>query len=383
MKKIKFNSKKVLTNLSQVAAVVGQKNTMPILSNVKLETIDNPFAGILMMITASDSETWISEMVDIDGDTGVNVCVDASDLLKGLRNLDDVQVEMEIDEDTKNVTCRYENGYFSLSYCDSNEFPKNAFSYANATSYTIDSKKLLSFISSVGFAVNDDELRPVFNSIHFDFFANKLVVVATDGQRLAKITDDTFSSENELKSFNLPTRPANLLLPILATLPDGDKDITCEFNENAITFQGNGFNLTTRLIEGRYPNYDSVIPTSFNNTAIVNKKSIISSIKRVSPMGDMQSELIKLNFGFGEIIISAENVDFCKKAKETLECNYDGLQELEIGFKSSHLLQSLQNIDSDEIEIKLIAHDRACVLEPHTKIEHIEYKYLLMPLLIV
>ena len=382
MKKISFNSKKILSNLSQVAAVVGQKNTMPILANVKLETFQNANAGIDLKMTASDSETWITEVVDVDGDDGISICVDAADLLKGLRNLDDVDVEMIVDDEKQSVTCKYANGFFSLSYVGTSEFPTNAIDTEGIIEYSVNARKILSFISSVGFAVNDDELQPVFNSIHFDFFADRMVVVATDGQRLAKISDSTSSFNDELKSFSLPTRPANLLLPILASCNESD-EITCAFNDRIIIFKSANFNLTARLIEGKYPNYDSVIPTTYNTLATVSKKALISSIKRVAPMGDSNSELIKLNFGYGEILISAENIDFCKKAKETLECTYDGLSELEIGFKSSHLLQSLQNIDSDEIEIKLLAHNRACILEPRTKIDNIEYKYLLMPLLIV
>lgn len=379
MKKIKFNAKAILPQLAQVVSVVSSKNAMPILANVMFETQDSGDGTILVM-TASDSETWVEQKVKVEGDTGVSICVDAQDIMKGLRNLDDVYVELEIDEESQQLTCRYGKGYFSITYLDTNEFPRCANSTdASPIEYVIPSTTLREHISSVGFAVNDDELRPVFNSIHFDFFDDGMVVVATDGQRLAKIKDYTIHGNgNELNSFNLPTKPANILLNILSCV---ENEIVCKFDEKEIVFKNKDFKLSTRLIEGRYPNYDSVIPKESKYESIIEKATFVSSIKRVAPMGNNTSELMKLAFDVNTLVISAENIDFCKKAEETIMCQYLG-DKMAIGFKSSYLLQSLQNINSENIEMRLIANNRACVLVPHTKKENVDYTYLLMPLLL-
>lgn len=379
MKKIKFNAKAILPQLTQVVSVVSSKNAMPILSNVMLQTFDVE-SNTILVLTASDSETWVEQKIKVEGDFGVDICVDAADIMKGLRNLDDVDVELSIDEEKQQLTCNYGKGYFSITYSNTDEFPKCPNSTdTSSDGYAIPSISLREHIAGVGFAVNDDELRPVFNSVHFDFLNDGMVVVATDGQRLAKIKDSTICGNGgELNSFNLPTKPANILLNILSC---HDDEITCKFDEKEIVFFNDHFKLSTRLIEGRYPNYDSVIPKESKYEAIIDKAAFVSSIKRVAPMGNNTSELMKLAFDVNTLVISAENIDFCKKAEETIMCQYLG-NKMEIGFKSSFLLQSLQNINSESIEMRLIANNRACVLVPQTKKENTEYTYLLMPLLL-
>lgn len=376
MKTIKFQTKNILPQLTQVVAVVNSKNTMPILSCVKLDTYAKG-SGISLKMTASDSETWIMQNVEVEGDAGISICIDASDFLKGLRNLDDDYVEMKIDEEKNAITCKYTNGYFAISCLDSKEFPLVSPDIENMQKYNIDASKLLFLISNVGFAMNNDELRPVFNSVHFDFFRDRMVTVATDGQRLAKLTDWEIDGKENDYSFNLPSKPSSLILGVLASCQG---DVSCIFNDNMIVIENSNFSFITRLIEGKYPNYDSVIPKTYNYLAKVNKKSLMASIKRVSAMGDNVSELVKFYFNNNEIVVSAENVEFFKSAKESIACDYTG-SPLVIGFKSSYFIQSLQNIESENIKIELIADDRPCILEPD-KETNIESKFLLMPLAI-
>lgn len=376
MKKIILNTKIVLQPLSNVAAVIGQKNTMPILDTIHLFTIDNA-AETMMGIEASDAETWVTQYAKVQGDVGIDICINANDFLKGLRNIDEENVELNVDESNNNIVCKYSNGYFSMTYDNSSEFPKHNIDLANASEHELASNELLSFINSVQYAVGNDTLRIVLNTIHFDFFEDCLVAVATDGQRLAKIKD-TASKNAKQESFNFPIKPANILSNILSSLHG---DVKCMFNDMGIKFYSQDFILTTRLMEGRYPNYNSVIPTTTLYKAIVPKASLVSAIKRVSPMGNATSELLRFVFSEKETKVIAENIDFCKKGEETIPCKYNGLK-MEIGFKSSHILQTVQNIDSEEIELNLTAPNRACLIEPTTKIEGVESVYLIMPLIL-
>ena len=376
MKTIILNTKNVLPLLANVASVVSQKNSIPILDTIRMNTSLKDGANILE-ITASDGETWVTQYTNVDGDDGLDVCVNANDLLKGLRNLEEENVDFIADESDNSILCKYSNGYFKLVYEDSSNYPKHDIDLNESSAHNIDSSKLLSYISGVQYAVNNDTLRPIFNTIHFDFFEDNMVVVATDGQRLAKIKDCNVTCE-KCESFNLPIKPANIIANILSMTKG---DVQCVFNNTGISFSNNDFVLTTRLLEGKYPNYDSVIPTASNYKAVVAKQTIISAIKRVAPMGNATSELMKMSFNFSEIKVSAEILDFCKKGEETLECNYNGVK-MDICFKSSYLLQTLQNMNCENVEINLIAPNRACILSPCEKEENVEFTYLLMPLLL-
>ena len=153
MKKIILNTKAVLPPLSNVASVVGQKNSIPILDSIHLRTFKQEDVNMLE-ITASDAETWVTQYVQADVNDGLDVCVNANDLLKGLRNLGDETVEFIAEENDNSITCKYSNGYFKLAYEDASNFPKHDIDLKEASAHAIDAKKLLSYINSVQYAVN-------------------------------------------------------------------------------------------------------------------------------------------------------------------------------------------------------------------------------------
>lgn len=380
MKKINFDAKCILTQLSHVAAVVGQKNSMPILDCIKLETFYDESQNVVLKMTASDAETWISEKAFVNGDIGINVCVGADDFLKGLRNLSDTNVELEIDDESHTITCNYANGFFKLTIDNADDFPTCKNDIDESATYQLEASKLFANISSVLFATTDDALRPALNCVHVDLLANGgMVFVATDGQKLAKIKDSSLNCGNvEDMAFNLPNKPTNLLLNILNSQ---DENVSFKFNDCAIVFFNDIFTIETRLQETRYPNYNSVIPNEFVAKATFNRQELIDAIKRVAPMGNTTSELMKLDFSIGKIIATAENIDFCKKGQETINCEYNG-ENMGIGFKSSFLLQSAQNINCERIDMHIINNTRAVVLSPNESSSNCEYTYLLMPLLL-
>lgn len=375
MKKINFNVKDVLPQLAQVASVVNAKNSLPILGCVKFET-KSVNDVTLLKLTASDGETWISMVCKVDGDDGINMCIVAADILKGLQNLGDIDVSLEIDEEKGNVVCNYGKGFFSITCESSSEYPTHKISKDGLSEFNLPSKGLLAYIKKVVFATNVDELRPVLNSIHFDFFADNLVVVATDGQRLAKISDNTIKNTmGETQSLSLPTKPSSVLANVLSLIDD---DVKCRFDDKVVVFSNQYFNLSTRLIEGRYPNYESVIPKVDLKTATISKDAIVSAIKRVAPMGNSVSELITLTFNTNNILVKTENIELSKKAEETIPCEYYD-NEMTIGFKYSYLLQGLQSMATDKILFNIISPERACIVKPDVETDY-EYLCLLMPL---
>lgn len=375
MKKISFDVKDVLPQLTQVASIIAAKNAMPILRCVKFET-KNVNDTTLLKMTASDGETWVSAVANINGDEGINVCMAANDMLRGLQNLSDSYVTLEIDEEKNTVICHYGKGFFRIACESSNEFPIHKIEKDDLCEFDLQPKNLFSYIKKVSFATNNDEWRPVLNSIHFDFFADNMIIVATDGQRLAKITDGNVKNTfGEIKSLNLPTKPSTILSNALTLT---DNDVKCRFNDKVAVFSNPQFKLSTRLIEGRYPNYESVIPKDNLKAAVIDKDSFTSAIKRVAPMGNSMSELMTLTFGNNNIIIKTENVELSKKAEETMQCEYNG-GDMTIGFKFSYLLQALQSMQAEKILFNIISPERACIIKPEIE-NGAQYLCLLMPL---
>lgn len=381
MSKIKFKTDDLLPQLSQVVGVVNSKNSLPILNDVLFVTrIGNGADERRLSLTTSDSETWLTVYVqNAEFDTEMMFCVAATDIYKALANLKGKTVEITIDESEHTVTCEYGNGHFSLPYDDAGDFPRPNMNADQMVEKKIGSERLLHAIENVGFATANEELRPVMNGVHFDFLQKGMVTVATDGQKLAKYTDLTIQNPNEIASgFTLPKKPAHIMLSVLS---NNQGDVDLKFNDKCVRFTHNAFCLTTRLIEGRYPNYDSVIPKDNEITTCINKASLVAALKRVMQMGNTNSELVCLAFTMGNLELSAEDFDFSKSARENVECDFAS-QEITIGFKSSVLLSILQNVDNEHVKVMLKEPSRAAIFKPATDAESYEYVSLAMPMLI-
>ena len=252
---IKLQAKELSAKLKMAAKIVNSKNAMPILGDVLFETKND-----VLMITTSDGEQWLSQKCQtISYDQEMRFCVNASDFMNAINNLNDLPFTITLDEQTHTITCEYGNGKFSMPYEDANEFPQANMDMKDASSFIIDSKKILKAVELTGFATANDELRPVMNGVHFDFFTDGMVCATSDGHKLARYKDKTITRDDDGTTPNctLPKKPANILMSILSTL---EGDIKLSFNDKAISFNNKDFKLTARLLDMRYPNYDSVIP---------------------------------------------------------------------------------------------------------------------------
>ena len=381
MGKLKINVDDLLPRLSQVVGVVNSKNAMPILGDVLFVTRKEATENSGFSLTASDSETWLtvfSPCVEFDED--MMFCIAATDIYKALSNLKGKEVEIELDPSTHVAKCTYGNGRFALPYEDAGDFPRPNMSADDMIIKELHADNLQRSIEKAGFAVASDELRPVMNGVHFDFTHDGMVAVATDGQKLAKYTDTTIrlSDDEPVSGFTLPKKPAHIMLGLLNGY---NGDITLKFNDKCVRYTNNDFTLTTRLIEGNYPQYNRVIPTDNPIDATVNKAEMITALKRVMPMGSMDSELVRLTFAMGMLTISAEDLNFSKSASEEIGCEYSS-PELAIGFNGSILMSILQNIDGEQVKISLKEPSRAGLFEPATPSETFCYVSLLMPIFI-
>lgn len=373
---IKVQAKELSCCLKMAAKVINSKNSLPILGDVLLETKNN-----VLLITASDGEQWLSQKCEvISYDQEMRFCVNASDFMNAINNLNDLPFAIILNEETHTITCDYGNGKFSMPYEDANEFPLSNIDTTDTKDFIVDSKKVLKAVELTGFATANDELRPVMNGIHFDFFEDGMVCATSDGHKLARYKDKTITSNNEngvTPNFTLPKKPANILMNILSAL---EGDIKISFNNKAISINNKDFKLTARLLEARYPNYESVIPKDNPITITVDKDSLLNALKRVLPMANDSSNLVELSFKQGNVTVSATDIDFSKSAQEIVTCDCE--TEINIGFKGSTLVEILKNINDDSIVIELSDPSRAGVFYSAFEFTRDEYLSLCMPMLI-
>jgi DNA polymerase-3 subunit beta len=375
---IKVQAKNLSAILKTASKVVNSKNSLPILGDVLFETKND-----VLVATVSDGEQWLSQKCEIvSSDQEFRFCVSATEFTNAINNIGDMPITITLDESTKVFVCEYNNGNgkFSMPYENANEYPLSNIDTSDTKDFIVDSKKVLKAIELTGFATANDELRPVMNGIHFDFFEDGMVCATSDGHKLARYKDKTITSNNEnetIPNFTLPKKPANILMNILSTL---EGDIKLSFNDKGISINNKDFKLTARLLEARYPNYESVIPKDNPITITVDKNSLLNALKRVLPMANDTSNLVELSFKQGNITVSAKDIDFSKSAQETVTCDCE--TEINIGFKGSTLSEILKNINDDNIVIELSSPSRAGVFYSAFGLTKEEYLSLCMPMLI-
>ncbi|MBQ1800645.1 MAG: DNA polymerase III subunit beta, partial [Prevotella sp.] len=227
------------------------------------------------------------------------------------------------------------------------------------------------------FATAQDELRPVMNGIYFDLTPEGLAIVASDGHKLVRNKNFTIKSDIPA-SFIMPKKPANLLKNVLAK---DSGDVVIKFDDRSAEISFSDGMLACRLIEGRYPNYNSVIPQNNPNQLTIDRKSLIGTLRRVLPFASESSQLIRFHLEAGKLELSSEDIDFATSAKEEIACEYTG-QNMNIGFKGSSLSEILSNLDSEEVIIQLADPSRAGIIVPAEQPENEDVLMLIMPMLL-
>lgn len=236
---------------------------------------------------------------------------------------------------------------------------------------------LLNGLGRALFATADDELRPVMNGIYFDINTDSLTFVASDGHKLARLRNFSVKAE-ERAAFILPKKPANLLRSVLTK---EQESVTVKFDENNACFTCSNFEMVCRLIEGRYPNYNSVIPQENPYKVIIDRVSFLNALKRVSVFSNPASSLVKLHLTDNQIIVSAQDIDFSTSAEEKIICQYSD-PELKIGFKATYLIEILSNIAAAEVIVELADPTRAGTIVPAENEENEDLLMLLMPMML-
>lgn len=373
--KFTVSSKKLFTKLQAAAQVINKKNTLPILDCFLLG-----LRGNILNIASTDGEVRLVTKVEVqDAQGDIKIAVNAQTLVSALKELSDQPITFEVNEDNFEIFIHYHNGKFNFIGQSADDYPiPRLLDEKVKQELTIDADVLQNGIGGTLFAVSDDELRPVMCSVYFDITKDDVTFVASDGHRLVKLVSKVARGVDKA-SFALPTKGANVIQSLLAKQSD---PVKIRFDYNNAVFDLSDYSVTVRFIEGRYPNYNSVIPHDNPNKFTISKSSLSAIIKRVSVFASEASSLVKLDIDNNALTISAQDIDYSTAAEENIAIEYDGMP-MQIGFKYTFLLDLLKNIHSDEVEVQLSDPSRAALLMPIGSGSGWDSTYLLTPMLLV
>ena len=373
--KFVVSSTDLLDHLQAVNRVISAKNTLPILDNFLFRLENNK-----LEITASDLEsTLITKMTLENTSEDGSVAIPARILTDTLKEFPEQPLTFEIDLNKYSIVINSENGKFTIVGQNAGDFPQMPTLKADKkASLEVPADVLYSGINKTLFATADDELRPVMNGVFIELSTDDLVFVASDAHKLVRYKRTDARAESS-SSFILPKKPASLLKNIL---PREENPVTVEFDDKNAFFSMTEYKLICRLVEGNYPSYNSVIPTNNPNKLTIDRHEFYNSLKRVSVYSNQASNLVKLALSGNQLTISAQDIDFSISAYERLNCQYEG-EDMEIGFKSTFLVEILSNLSSSDVILELSDPTRAGILLPaESGNESEDVLMLLMPMMI-
>ena len=366
------SSEKLLKELQILGGIINSANTLPILDNFLFHLNSNQ-----LILSASDLETSMSTTIDVESEDNGMIAIPAKLIVDTLKTFPDQPLTF-IKSDQNIIEISANSGKYSLAYFDGEEFPK-PIQVKDPVKTKISANLLGNAIDSTLFASGNDDLRPIMSGVFFQFYESEIIFVATDAHKLVKYRRTMDSSSIEKAEFIVPKKPLQLLRGILQDL---EEEATIEFNDNNAVFLFKNVSLNCRLIDGKYPNYEAVIPKENPNVLTINRSSLLNSIKRVSIFANKTTHQIKLKMAGSELHISAEDIDFSNKAEERLDCDYKG-DDMEIGFNSRFILEMLNNIACEEINLSMSLPNKAGIISPIGNIDKAEdITMLVMPVML-
>ena len=371
---MKFNvsSTKLFAQLQAVSRVIAAKNSLQILECVLFD-----LEGGVLTLTASDSETTIRTSLTVENAEGAGkVAVVGKMLLETLKEFSEQPLTFQIDEQNFSLNITSANGTYSFVGANGMEYPEMPMEDGENT-FTMPSNVLLEAINKTLFCTADDELRPVMNGVFFDLNEEKITMVATDAHRLVRYSNEGVKGAQAV-SFILPKKPAQLLRQVLQKEAE---NVVVTFGQKNAKFVFGTTVIVCRQIEGRFPNYNAVIPQNNTNKVVVDRQTMINACKRVAVFANTGTSLLKLALSENSIKISAQDIDFSTSAEETIACDYAGMP-MSIGFKAPFLIEILSNIASQDVVLQLADPARAGLILPSENEEGQDLLVLLMPMLL-
>ena len=365
------SSSYLLKQLQVLGSVINSNNTLPILDNFLFELDNNQ-----LHVSASDLETTMSASLEIESNSKGSVAIPAKLLLDILKTFPEQPLTFTVEENNT-VEISSNSGKYAIAYAAGEEFPK-AVALEDPSTTIVPAEVLATAIGKTIFATGNDDLRPVMSGVFFQFSTEGLIFVATDAHKLVRYTR-TDAKAGVAASFIMPKKPLNVLKTLLTGVDDAVK---VEFNKTNALFSFGNVNLICRLIDGKYPNYEAVIPKQNPNKLSVDRSLFLGALKRVSVFSNKATHQMRLKVTGSQLRISAEDLDFANDGTELLTCTYIG-EDMEIGFNSRFLVEMVSNLDCDEIIIEMSTPNRAGIILPNNKANPAEdILMLVMPVML-
>jgi DNA polymerase-3 subunit beta len=362
------SQKDFLAQLQKLAAVVPSKSTHPMLNNILFHLEPEE-----ARLTATDLEISLTTRLKIEGGQGEDVAIPCKRLLEIIRELDERPVTLQTDRN-RGLEILSGQGVFQIP-CESAEaFPVLPAVQISAE-LEIPAERLRRHVERLGFAVSTDDLRPVLTGVLFEFKAEALNLVATDGHRLVRIQDHKLAGQEALGSVVIPSKALNL---VARSLESGAESVRLGLAQNHLVFHLGGTQIYTQLINGRYPAYEGVIPQQNENVLQASRPAIYRAVKQVSNCANNVTRQINLALSENRLVVTAEDNEYGSRGRNEVDVDYNG-EALEIAFNASYLDQMLRHLDTEQVVFKFGTAERAALLLPEINQEDEDLLMLLMP----
>lgn len=371
---MRFNvsSKELYSAASAVSKVINSKNAMTVLNNF-LFVLD----GNQLTISASDLENTLAARVEVsDADGDGSFCVDARRVVDLLKELPDMGITFVINDDTLAIEILYPGGTFNFVGINGNEYPRSREENPDElrAEFDIPAEMVLKGIDNTSFAVGSDDLRPQMMGILWDIKNDGITFVATDTRKLVKYTN-TMAAPGCECSFILPMKPATILKNIVAK----EEMVHALIEPKSATITAGRYTFNCRFIKGNFPDYNRVIPVNNPYVLTVDRLALLNAVKRVGVFVDPGHGLVKFKLTPDQIIMKAQDNNFCTSAREAMPCDFTG-NEMVIGFSAPYLIEIISTLSTDQMLIKLSDPSRPGVFVPQEDAKDSELLMLLMPM---
>lgn len=373
--KFKVNSKLLSARLTAVSKVVNSKNTITILDNFLFS-----LEGDILVVTGSDNENTLIARIPVESAEGQGrFAVNVKNMLDAIKSVSDQTLDFNIDDRNFEINIRYQNGFFNFIGINGDEFPRRDEQTGGQIRLTLSAKEVAESLDHTLFAVATEDFRPIMMGVLWDIKDDSIVFVASDTHKLVRFTNNhLMGGEAGDHNFILPAKPASILLSLLPR--EEGEVVKVEVDEKGAIFTCDEFTLICRLINGRYPNYNSVIPENNPHVVTFDRVSLLNAVKRVSVFASVGG-LVKFDLRQNSILLKTQDIDLSTSAEETVSCDYAGAAMV-IGFNAERTIEVLNSIDDDNVVLHLGDPSRAGVFFPMEQKEGRELLILLMPMMI-
>jgi len=362
-----ISSSTLLKQLQAISGVLANNSSLPILEDFLFEIGDDE-----IKIFASDLDNTISTVIQAEAAEPGRIAIPAKMLLDSLKSFPDQPLTFLINDENFGIEIASGYGKYKLTGHDPDEFPRLP-ELEDASTFDVDASTLFSGINKTIFATGNDDLRPVMSGVFMQVGPDHMTMVATDSHRLVRYRRNDVKATEDA-SFILPKKPLNLLKNLLGY---HDGIVGIRFNTKNASFTFGQIVLVCRLIEGRYPNYEAVIPKENPYRLSMSRQDLMNSIRRVAIFSSRSTNQVKLSIHGSELQLTAEDPDYSNSASERLTCQYEG-EDMDIAFNSKFISEMLSNLETDRIHLNMSAPNRAGILLPDSETSDSEEDLLML-----